>query len=313
MAITLVTGVPGAGKTLFAINEIYKQVLKNNDPKTPAEEKRPIFSDIDGINFGEGEVYVVDRDHDWRQCPDGSLIVYDEAHKRWEATGQSGRSKDDTARDLDEHRHRGFDFIVISQYPTKIHFEVRTNVTRHVHVKRPAGVKAAQLFIWDSQQSNPDDFHAKQSADTEKFIYPKKLFQYYKSATIHTHKLRIPKKLIAFAVFAALPLSYAGYNLLTKDTFFTSGLTPSKPQQAQERLAVAPASPPPVQPESVYIEKVEKPKVVQLLLGCIADATDCICYTDDGQVLYQSPQQCRATLDRPLPFPLKLEEGKRQS
>lgn len=298
MAITLITGVPGAGKTLKAIELIHAQVQINNDPKTD-KLKRPIYSDIDGLNFG-GDVYTIDDKHDWRDCPDGSLVVYDEVHRRWPATGKTGRSEDITARELDTHRHRGFDFIIISQWPTKIHFEVRTNVTEHLHISRVAGAKYANVFKWDSAQGSPDDYHAKEKADTSSFPYPKKLFKFYKSATIHTHKFKIPKKLIFFAVLALIPALYVVKTLVSGETFFTQGFTPSTNstiEKAPETLAFG-ASP------STIIIPIHKP----LLAGCVASRTFCHCYTDEGKIIDQDLATCLNTLERPLAFPLVIEK-----
>jgi len=298
MAIKLITGVPGAGKTLTAIKDIYEQVQKNNNPKLPATEKRPIYSDIDGLNFGN-DVYTIDANHDWRECPDGSLIVYDEVHQRWPTSGKGGRSDDQTCRDLDQHRHRGIDFIIITQWPTKVHFEARTNVTEHVHLNRIAGAKYSTLFKWNSAQGSPDDFHAKQSADTQSFIFPKKLFKYYKSATIHTHKFKIPKKLVFFAVLAAIPATLVVKNIASGETFFTNGLSHSTTTQAESPLAA-----PPVQ----TVTEIIIPKR-QLLAGCIASKTECYCYTDDGQLLDLEFSQCLNILEKPLPFPLTIEKN----
>lgn len=65
----LITGMPGNGKTLYAVDFIRKERAKG----------REVFSDIKGLTI-EG---VQPAPDDWRTIPNGALVVYDEAHKRF--------------------------------------------------------------------------------------------------------------------------------------------------------------------------------------------------------------------------------------
>lgn len=129
----LITGVPGAGKTLFAVSEILK-VKKENDALEKAGDKpRLIYTNIAGMEM-EG-VYPLE-DTDWRNYPDGFLIVYDEAHQIFRATGRPGFFGDPIITEMDMHRHRGFDLWFITQFPLKVHHEIRYMVDEHYHLLR---------------------------------------------------------------------------------------------------------------------------------------------------------------------------------
>ncbi|WP_100097333.1 zonular occludens toxin domain-containing protein [Xanthomonas campestris] len=69
--IYLVTGMPGNGKTLYAVEFIKKAV----------EKGRKVYTDIKGLTLAG----IEPAPDDWRTLPDGSLVVYDEAHKRFPA------------------------------------------------------------------------------------------------------------------------------------------------------------------------------------------------------------------------------------
>lgn len=321
MAIKLITGVPGSGKTLMAIKDIAEQVKANNDPKTPSfndtkstEEnfdaskhkrfKRPIYTDIDGINFGEGEVYKVQPDHDWRECPDGSLIIYDEVHKKWRSEGQAGLSKNPQINDLDMHRHRGMDFILITQYPTKVHHEVRTNVTEHYHIKRPSGAKAATTYKWDLAQSSPNDFHAKNEADIAPFVFPKKYFKHYKSATIHTHKFKLPKYLVFLVIVGMVPIVNATYTTFTQPNLLNKAETPTQPPP----LKPAPESQPAKAAAPVLANSTQQTtNYKQKLAGCISNANHCNCYADNYEILDLTYEQCIKLSNEPLPLPMQIQ------
>lgn len=303
MAITLITGVPGSGKTLLAVQAIAEQVKKNRDPKTPPEDRRPIYTDIDGIDFGTDVEFY---DGDWRLLPDGSLVVYDEVHRRWPATGRSGMSSDETCSQLDTHRHRGFDFILITQWPTKLHFEARTNVTIHKHLVRISGSHNATIYTWQQAEGAPDSRESKDKADTEPFRYPKQLFEHYKSATIHTHKLHIPKKIIFFAVLLFIVLALLYRNISSNDSALIATFANSEPE-------------PPPQQETFQISQLlpsaggEATPAAQaaklIILGCISNSRTCHCYDESGKVIKQEFLDCLTMAENPLPFPLKLEDS----
>ncbi len=283
MAITLVTGVPRSGKTLYAVSLIAQAL----------EEGREVYSDIDGIEAFEG---VIKFDGDWRETPHGSLIVFDEVHKRWPAAGQSGMSKDPIINDLDEHGHYGWDLVLITQWPTKTHFEVRTNVSRHVHVVRTMGAQSAVLYEWNQAQGSPDRRDTRDIADTTPFPYPKKLYDKYKSSTLHNVKFKLPAKLkLIFTLILSL-LGFLFYLLFGS----SSALFASESSENQNSYTIAEV----VSVEAKPTPPPEKPNVV---LGCISSATSCLCYDTDSQPIDMSFYQCLDTMSEPLRFPMNIE------
>ncbi|MEC8567742.1 MAG: zonular occludens toxin domain-containing protein [Pseudomonadota bacterium] len=49
--ITLITGTPGSGKTLYAVSLILKYADANKKLLEDGKEPRYIYSDIDGLNI----------------------------------------------------------------------------------------------------------------------------------------------------------------------------------------------------------------------------------------------------------------------
>ena len=161
----LITGTPGAGKSLFAVSEIVKAV----------KDGRTVYTNIEGMDL-EG-VFPLD-DKDWRNYPDGSLVVYDEAHQTFRATGRPGLSSDAVISEMDMHRHRGFDLWFITQFPTKVHHEIRSMCDEHYHLLRQFGAKQATLYKWP-ESADVKDTAARSNADRSLFRYPKECFKYY--------------------------------------------------------------------------------------------------------------------------------------
>lgn len=125
--IKLITGTPGSGKTLFAVSEILEEAKKG----------RTIYCDIDGLRI-DGVMPIAD-DLDWRDTPEGSLVVYDEAQQNdiFKA-GRGALSDNQIVKDLEIHRHTGHDIIFITQSPIFMHNHIRQLVGEHMHLHRPS-------------------------------------------------------------------------------------------------------------------------------------------------------------------------------
>jgi len=286
MAITLVTGRPGSGKSLYAVSQI-EQAL---------QEGRPVFSDIDGLAF-DG---VEPPSHDWREHPDGSFVVLDEVHQRWPSTGKGGRSANEIVRALDEHRHRGFDFLLLTQWPTKLDFEARTNCTEHIHLRRIAGSQSSTLYRWPDPQTSPDDRSVRDTADSQVWPFPKRLYPFYKSATIHTHKFRMPRKVIVLGLVALVTLGWAGIRVFSGDTLLQHTLLEADEKEERrtgEGQRSAPPAAPTIPPAYAWLES----RTLPTSFGCIATERACMCYSSNGQPLDLTDAECRDAMERPIP------------
>lgn len=287
-----ITGTPGAGKTLFAVSEILLL----------AKENREIYTNIAGITVPGVTFVDAGDDFDWRNYPDGSLFVYDEAHQIFRATGKPGLSNDPIISEMDMHRHRGFDLWFITQFPTKVHHEIRSMCDEHYHLLRQFGASQATLYKWP-EAVDVKDTAQRQVADKSIFRYPKECFKYYKSASEHTAKLRIPAKLKMFSVVIALVILIVGYRVSSTGGFSsfntessipeiaTAGATEAQPWPASGGFSLA--SDTPVRDEYA-------------LGGCVASARGCQCYTPALKPIPMQDDECRNTIEKPLPTNLNF-------
>lgn len=225
MPIKLITGLPGSGKSLSLIEECYK--LKNAKQGDDAPI-RPVF--IWGIDGVSPELGVPLRAPDardltewdqslienWRDLPDGSIVVIDEVWKVW---GQCMAGKEpDHVKALAEHRHRGFDFVVATQHPSQICSFARNMIQQHIHIRRKFGTQVTEKTAWESVVMDLQSEGKRDLGITTVWKFPKELFKFYKSATVHTVKRRIPPKFFVLAaVLLILPvLAYFGWGVFGK-------------------------------------------------------------------------------------------------
>lgn len=207
--ITLITGTPGSGKTLFAVTKILEYVEQNKKLLQDGKEPRMIYADIDGLNI-EG---VEPAPKDWRDTPDGSVIFYDEIQQRDEY--KKSRYDNEICDALQVHRHTGHDIYGITQFPVLLHPNFRAVVGMHHHLHRGWGLSAATVYNWAYCVDAPNAPSNKKLAEhTFRFNYDKGVYKYYKSATVHTHKARVPKRIFALFFIVAI-LGYFAYSLLS--------------------------------------------------------------------------------------------------
>lgn len=285
--LTLITGAPGAGKSLRAVHELREALASG----------RPCYADIAELNLPG----VLPAPDDWRETPEGSFIVYDECQRRpWlAATGKPGLSDDARVRALETHRHTGHDIVFVTQRPTFLHHHVRGLVGRHVHVHRGAGLSLVNVRTWDTVQIDPDDWAAKKDADVQGWKHPKELFGLYKSATLHTHKRRIPAKLkVAGTAIALLlaGLSYLGW----KSVHGFRKEEHAVPRTVAAALGSGPAHAS-SRPLRIVWQWTRSPRV-PVVSGCISGPRGCACYSKRGRMLDLTHSECLTALMRPLPF-----------
>lgn len=238
MANRLVTGVPGAGKTLYAVARIIKPMVgarvKLDDGREVQRricvagirdlllEHEPIDvpqwdPEAGRLNSG-GRQWAPDTEerkpgeppHDcerradnwWRWCEPGDLIVVDECQRLFRPMA-AGRKLPMFITMLETHRHFGVDFLFITQHPQLLHANVRNLIGHHNHVRRMFGGATTVIYEWDHCTS-PDRIKA---ASTTYWRHAKAAYGLYKSAEVHTkskHRLPLPVYVLG-AMLIVLP------------------------------------------------------------------------------------------------------------
>lgn len=202
-ALIMITGLPGHGKTLFAVD----MALKFNK-----EGVRTFCWGLDGASTDLFEVLPDDWDFkDWQSLPAGSVVFFDEAHKILPMRGSNAGSAPKHIQDLTEIRHHGLRFVFITQDPRNMDVFVRRLIARHYHVTRKMGFAGARITEFDKCQDDTSDYHANKYAITHLFKYPKELYKYYTSSTMHLVKKNIPKKFLIVLILGIAGLSFLGW------------------------------------------------------------------------------------------------------
>jgi zona occludens toxin (predicted ATPase) len=234
--IYLVTGTPGAGKTLYVVRRITTDVGKQ---RLPDGSLRPIFHNITAFRPGripsderrkvmrmrpadrraairarrEAWAHVQFDAHGaekWQTYPPGSVVVVDEAQQHWGAELTVLRSPDHLSS-LSIHRHRGADIWVITQHPSLVSTIVRNLCGRHYDVTRPFGMKLSALRSWEGCNPSPPRPVGDDMADVERLRFDRRLFSMYRSAQVHTQTFRLPRRVVVTLTMMLAVFSLVGW------------------------------------------------------------------------------------------------------
>lgn len=251
--LTLITGKPGSFKTAKTAS-LAIQYLK---------EGRPVYTNIDEFDY-EG-VQKLPENNDWRQTPDGSVIIYDEAQQFdfFQYKGREKLSSDARVKELEVHRHTGHDIILVTQSPNFIHNHVLSLVGMHYHLHRAYGRGYADVFLWRYAVMQPDSTGGKNKAEShEKFKPDSKIFDQYKSTTIDTHKLKIPPIYFKLGGFLLAVILLISYMVFGSDNPFLSA------SKIKENADIASGNKQPNQVVGSQAASVTTDKITNLDLEC---------------------------------------------
>ncbi|MCL6244040.1 zonular occludens toxin domain-containing protein [Acinetobacter sp. ANC 7200] len=185
---------------------------------------RTIYSNINALKIP----YVRSLIRDWRDAPDGSVFAIDEVQNLEPYSDK--KSQDKIIQDLTIHRHRGFDFYFITQYPNLLHPTVKALIGCHNHLTKPFGW-TTRIYRYGSCRDNPNAMINKFNYEA-KFKYKphERLFKLYKSTTINTHTKRIPAFIYVIGCFVVL-MGLVFWHFATKDNAIIDQVTGAKTAQ----------------------------------------------------------------------------------
>ena len=312
--LSLITGVPGSGKTLKLISDL----MKRKDLKG-----RPLY--IDGIPEVNAEIIpnqpIPEGEsmatwYNW--APPGAILVIDECQRVFRPR-PSGSKVPDFVAELETHRHRGLDFFLLTQHPRLIDANVRSLIGHHTHIsKTTLGIR--RKIEWQ-RCANPEARTDIKEGIASVYKLDKSAFGVYKSAEEHTViKTKRSKAIFIFPVvifFMASAMIYF-YNWLqdmkqpieppkisaqaespavgsaTVAAPAANGALPTAGQYAPQNQA-APVEKPHISPED-YEPRIDgqphtapaydafntQVKSMQYPVACVKNANKCTCYTEQA-------------------------------
>lgn len=212
--ITIITGVPGMGKTALCVKMMMDELEKGD---------RPFFvMGIPDLKLDHSPVPPVeewtekrpDKDDpkillDYYTFPKNSIIIIDEAQRVFRPRASSSKVPAHVAAQ-ETHRHTGVDFWLLTQKPNLIDVNIRELTGRHIHLKKT--IMGGYLYEWPEYQ----DVNSKANlamAIKRRYTPPKESFQFYKSSELHTKQPTRFHQIYLVLALAILFIGFFGYRL----------------------------------------------------------------------------------------------------
>lgn len=330
--ITIITGTPGAGKTLYAVTKLLRKLLGSvfevkGDDGVLVQRPRRVFTNIKGLLLdheliGPGGTWTQQKKagsptelewvfsgpgqglrdwHLWAQP--GDVIFYDEVQEVWKPRANGSAVPPDIGA-LETHRHMGVDFVLITQGIMLTERNLSMLCGRHLHVRRVGNMPFAIVYEWDNASRTL--LYSKAMAK-EKWWYDRGGYKLYKSAELHTKSpRRLPAVLfvLLFAIVAVGALSPWIYSRYGERFGWTKPIALAGAEKAAVRGAgkVEGAAAAVVAKAEAAVEKVDK------FLGCAATATRCSCFNADGALVDKGPGFCKIHTEGMAGPPIALDK-----
>lgn len=232
--ITLITGLPGSGKSAAAVERLLAY----------AAEGRKIYADgVPDLAVSHEPLPDPRQWHVPGVVDDGAVIFIDEAQRVWRAAASGSKVPPDIEA-LETHRHRGLDFILVTQHPSFLHAEVRRLAGPYVHL-RDVGMLGRWWYEWP-EVTAPETF--KSAPIKKRYLLPKKVFTLYKSASLHVKPVRSVPRMVLIAGAAVVAFGLLAWRAVSSvsshvDAAKAPASSASGPIGRGQQLAVAVGTP----------------------------------------------------------------------
>lgn len=327
--LSLRTGLPGHGKTLRTIWEV-EQVREKTE--------RIVYQN--GIKDLKLPWHELDNPRHWMDVPDGSIVVIDECQRVFPPRA-AGSAVPEHVRALETHRHRGIDMYLVTQHPRLLDSHVRSLVEVWEHVKRPFGQSYAKVVKWQECHGDPSRALEDAEQERWKFPLAVFDWYTSATVHTVRPRYPLGKILLALAIFGFLVwVAIRMYPKIYPDSVpVPVQEKPQPPQQLQHGASsarsTAQVSPPsssapapatdaagsspvldaqgwarewvpviaavPASAPAYQRAGSTRPAAFPRVVGCVASASACECFTQQGTTVPMEPAQCVAFIQRP-PF-----------
>ncbi|MGN8002354.1 zonular occludens toxin domain-containing protein [Acidovorax sp. 22279] len=306
--IYLTTGANGAGKTLLTLKDVRAQQLKEN---------RPVYYhgfEMDEAKAAEFGWQKFDP-KDWQSLPDGSICIMDECQNEFPLRRSGSEVPEYIQAIAQFRRKRGFDFWMICPHPSLIDVFVRRLIDKpswHRHLKRAFGADVVSVLRFSAPDMKCEEPGAGARGEVSMVAYPKEVYSWYRSASLHTGKKKIPRAVYvlaacAIAVPSAMYFAITGvYSNATKQAKTAEPVpgtnAPGAPGQNARQVSQVMTAAEYVDARTARLkdfphtapayDDVTKPTEAPYPAACVQMGKTCKCYTQQATLLQVSGAVC---------------------
>lgn len=310
MSITLITGKPGTGKTVFAVSGYIKPELQKGrivyTNGIPDLKFRHIELTKEDLNRWDEREPVEGRKgvYELTTIKEDALIVVDEAADVWPALHI--KEIPQFLQYLRKHRKHALDFLLLTQDPHFLHPHVLLNVDRHIHLV--TDWRGTYSYEWPEYCVNPIMPSNQSRAVSKPYKLDKSVFTEFYSATKHLPKQKrsVPKMVYAAVamLFLVPAAAYGVYNTIASK--LESPLTELATIEENDSKISTDIQPPVIPVSESVVNNAPVRQNMSMLsdaydwsqvAACMSSKTNCVCYGRHAQRLNIDPATCAAAIE----------------
>lgn len=195
--ISLITGLPGSGKSLRAVGFIKRAI---------AAGEVVFVCNLNGLKLPH---IPFEDPRKWQEIPAGSVLVVDEAQQFFRT--RRGGDAPDYLTAMETIRHKGVRLVLMTQQPDYLDTHLRGLVGLHEHLLRENGKEASKIWRHNELMDNVRSEKARARYDSETWEFPKEDYDAYESAEVHTRKRVMSSRMKRGLIFGACALVLFGF------------------------------------------------------------------------------------------------------
>lgn len=314
MTISIITGVPGAGKTALAVLEAleasktrpvyaagFRELKIPHTPLPPVSEWTVIQPVPDDPTRSRPEFIF----------PPHSLVIVDEVQNIF-PTRTFGSKVPDHVRALETHRHHGIDFVFTTQGLNLVDSNLKALCGRYIHLR--STFFGRFLYEW-TEIMDPKSKSDRDLAARRRYKLPKQVFSLYKSATAHIVQPRRVPYTIYILISCVLLIAAIFYHFYNRINEIKSEVKPASTQLNATAPLPSVSNDPRLyaasyQPRIAGIahtaqayDHLTQPQKVPVPSACVASKDRCRCYTQDATPYEVEDRLCRDIVDHGIFVP----------
>lgn len=184
------SGTPGSGKSLHIARDIYNRLNRSKNPsiissidinRKMIKNKKAKFTyiELEAMNVSFLVQYALKNHVAGKE--NQTMLVFDEAHRIWNSREWQKKDRSEWLKFFSEHRHLGYNIIIISQNDRQLDRQIRSQFEYEVKHRKINNFKVGKLLPMSTFIAVLYWYGISEKIDSEIYFYRKKWGRFYDS------------------------------------------------------------------------------------------------------------------------------------
>lgn len=184
------SGTPGSGKSLHLARDIYNRLNRHKYPSVISsininlkmiKNKKARFTYVELEKFTVKQLVQYALKYHTAGIENQTMLVFDEAHRIWNSREWQKGDRSEWLRFFSEHRHLGYNIIIISQNDRQLDRQIRSQFEYEIKHRKINNYKVGKFLPVSTFIAVLYWYGINEKIDSEIYFYRKKWGRFYDS------------------------------------------------------------------------------------------------------------------------------------